>query len=1114
MKLSWVKLPGMVCGPRAGASKVGRAVSIALLLTVLGVLVFRSDSGTTVLAAPAGSAPAVKAATVDQSKILETYGQLPLSFEPNAGQTDARVKFLSRGPGYTVFLTSDEAVLALSAGSKGKNNSSGESAALPMAGFRDISQPRPQLRRSGAVLRMRLIGANKNAEVAGMEQLPGTTNYFLGKDPHDWRTNVVNYRKVGYRGVYPGVDLVYYGNQRQLEYDFVVAPGSNPAAIKVGFAGAPKMHLDDGTGDLVLSTKKGDVRFHKPVAYQMDAEESNTASPADERKHFIESSFVLDAKNHVTFQLGAYDRSKALVIDPTLGYSTYLGGTGNDYATAIAVDSTGSAYVTGYTASTNFPTTTGAFQTSCGGGTACSSTHINAFVTKLNSTGTALVYSTYLGGSVKDYGYGIALDGSGDAFIAGTTYSADFPVTAGAYQTACGGGTCTDGDIFITELNTTGSGLVYSTYLGGKSANQANAIAVDSSGNAYFTGYTRSSNYPVTAGVFQPICASCKSGFVDSYVTKLNSSGTALVYSTFLGGNNANVGYAITIDSSDNAYVTGYTYSTNFPTTAGAFQTTLNGPTGVFVTKINSTASEKVYSTYLNGSATGTSACAACGSSIAVDAEGNAYVAGLTWETNFPTTPGAFQVNYAGGFHDAFVTKFNSTGTGLIYSTYIGGSGDDGATSITLDSSGTAYVKGNTFSTNFPTTPGALSTTYTAGTDSEAFVLMLNPAGSGLNYSTYLGGVAGSEYGLATNMIALDTQVPPDIYVTGYTNSTTFPVTAGAFQSKHSGAYDGFVTQFAPSPNVGLSPALNFGNQNDGTSSAPLPITVTNTGNSTLTVSSVTITGPNAGDFSQTNNCTSNSVAPQSTCTINVTFTPSITGTENATVAVTDNAPNSPESTTLTGVGEGTGPAVTLSPTSLVFATQLVGTSSAPQNVTLTNTGAVLLTITSIATTGDFSQTNNCGTTVAVNASCTISVTFTPTTINTRTGTVAVTDNAPASPQTVTLTGTGTYVSWTPASLNFGTVPVGQSSAPQTITFTNNATTALTIKSIVPTGTDNKDFTETNNCGTSLPRKSSCSIIVTFTPTATGLRTANITASDYLGGNTTQNIPVSGTGSE
>ena len=458
---------------------------------------------------------------------------------------------------------------------------------------------------------------------------------------------------------------------------------------------------------------------------------------------------------------------------------------------------------------------------------------------------------------------------------------------------------------------------MYSTYLGGKTTNQGNAIALDSSGNAYVTGYTKSGNFPVTAGVFQPTCSSCKSAYVDAFITKINSSGTALVYSTFLGGSNADDAYAIAVDSFDNAYVTGYTYSTNFPTTPGAFQTTLGAATGVFVTKINSTASAKVYSTYLNGTGTGTSACAACGSAIAVDAEGDSYVAGLTWETNFPTTPGAYQVTYGGGFHDAFVTKFNSTGTGLIYSTYIGGSNDDGATSIQVDSSGTAYVKGNTFSSNFPATPGAFSTTFTAGLDSEAFVLLLNPSGSALDYSTFLGGVAGSEYGLATTMIALDNQVPPNIYVTGYTNSTTFPTTTGAFQTKRAAAYDGYVTKFAPSPNVGLSPGLNFGNQNDGTTSAPLTITVTNSGNSTLTVSGVNISGTNAADFKQTNTCTTSGVAPQATCAINVTFTPSISGTESATISITDNAPDSPESTTLTGVGEGTGPAVLFRPPAL-----------------------------------------------------------------------------------------------------------------------------------------------------------------------------------------------------
>jgi hypothetical protein len=1093
--------------------------TIGLTLAVLGGLILRSDSGAKVFAAQPGissatssgssqGAPvsAAQLAGAQQEKTLENYGRIPLSFEANAGQADARVKFLSRGPGYTVFLTNDETVLTLSTAKK-KPGSGGGNDALPVAAFRDTLGSRPTAPRKTAVVRMRLVGANKDAQIAGLEQQPGTTNYFLGNDPRDWRTNVANYGKVRYSSVYPGIDVVYYGNQRQLEYDFVVAPGSDPAAIKLGFSGTPA-RLDWSSGDLILKSGGLDVHFHKPVAYQMEV--SSLAASSQQQKTFVDSRFVLDAENRATFEVGTYDHSRPLVIDPTLGYSTYLGGSGADYANSIAVDSTDSAYITGYTASANFPVTPGAYQTTCAGGSCA--TNFDAFVTKLNSTGTALVYSTYLGGTGKDYGYGIAVDGSGDAFVVGTTFSSNFPTTAGVFQPACGGGACVAGDAFVTELNPTGSGLLYSTYLGGSTTNQGNAIAIDSSDNAYVTGYTKSSNFPVTAGVFQPTCASCKSALVDSFVTKLNSSGTALVYSSFLGGNNADVGYAIALDSSENAYVTGYTYSTNFPTTAGAFQTTINGPTSAFVSKINSTATALSYSTYLNGSGSATSACAACGSAIAVDAEGDAYVAGLTWETNFPTTAGAYQTAFAGGFHDGFVTKFNPTGTGLIYSTYIGGSGDDGVCAITLDASDNAYLKGNTFSTNFPTTPGAFQTVFEAGLNSMAFVTILNPAGSALNYSTYLGGT-GNEYGGATAMIAIDGATPPNIFVTGYTNSTNFPVSTGAFQPKIGGAYDGFITEFAPSPNVGLSAALNFGNQNEGTTSAPQTITVTNTGNSTLSVSSVTISGANAPDFSETNTCTTTEVAPQATCLIHVTFTPSISGTENATVNIADNAPTSPQTTTLTGVGVGSGgPAVTLSPTSLVFATQLVGTASAPQVVALTNTGTATLTITSIATTGAFSQTNNCGSSVLAGAGCTINVTFAPTTINTNSGTLSVTDNAPASPQVVTLTGTGTYVSWTPASLSFGTVNVGTSSAPQTITFTNHAASALTMKPITISGADNSDFSQTNTCGTSLPKDSSCTITVTFKPLVTGLLTADVTIQDFLGGNSTQNIPLSGTG--
>ncbi len=1084
------------------------AFVIAVTLTALSALSLSSDAGP--IPTKASTSGVQRSVPGGQNDILKTFGQLPLSFEPNAGQTGSRVKFLSRGPGYTVFLTEGEAILALTVEKEKRKQVSKRAPGFGFAPFRDALGPRPEPARENAVLRMRLIGANKTSLLSGMEPLPGTLSYFLGKDPRNWRTHVQNYSKVRYQDVYPGIDLVYYGNQGRLEYDFVAAPGSDPHAISLKFDKFSTIRLDRRSGDLVVRTAGADVHFQKPLAYQTESDEQSRGANSNQRKHLIESSFVVKADNRIAFQLGPYDHTKPLVIDPVLSYSTYLGGSANDYATAIAVDSTGSAYVTGYTSSANFPVTPSAYQTTCGGGT-CTSTTVDAFVSKLNSTGTALVYSTYLGGSGKDYGYGIAVDTSGDAFIAGATFSSNFPITSGAFQKSCGGNSCLNGDGFVTELNSTGSGLVYSTYLGGSNTNEANAIALDSSGNAYVTGYTKALNFPITPGVFQPKCSSCNTGKVDAFVSKLNSSGSALVYSTYLGGNNGDVAYAIALDSSENAYVTGYTYSTNFPTTNGAFQNKSNAYTAAFVSKINPTAAGLAYSTYLGGSATGTSACPACATGIAVDAEGNAYVVGLTWETNFPTTAGAYQTSFAGGFHDAFATKLNSTGSGVVYSTYFGGTGDDGATSVVLDSTGTAYIKGNTFSTNFPVTPGALKTAMDPTIKSDAFVTILNPSGSALNYSTYLGG-SGAEYGSATAMIAIDNLTPPDIYVTGYGNSTDFPVTQDAFQTTSGGLNDAFVVKFAPSPNVGLSPGLNFGNQNDGTTSSPLTITVTNTGNSTLNVSSVAISGTNASDFSQTNTCTAAGVAPQSTCAINVSFSPAISGVENATVTVTDDAPDTPQSTSLTGVGIGAGPAVTLSPASLVFASQLVNTTSTPQNVTLTNTGTGALSITSIATTGDFAETNNCGTSVAAGASCTISVTFTPTTINTRTGTVAVTDNAPASPQTASLSGTGTYLSWTPASLSFGNVTVGTSSTPQIITFTNHSNTALTIKSITITGLNNQDFTEANTCGSSLARQSSCTITVTFTPLAKGVRTANVTLTDFLGGSSSQNIPLSGTG--
>ena len=716
--------------------------------------------------------------TVNQQQAANAYGKLPLSFEANQGQSDSQVKFLSRGSGYSLFLTGNEAVLALK--KPGKQASHGQHL-QPAALTTRKTEPRNE-----AVLRVRLVGANATAPVAGLEELPGRSNYFIGNDPSKWRTGVPNYAKVKYANVYPGVDLIYYGNQRQLEFDLVVQPGADPKAVRLDFRAAVNgKHAAlrvNNKGDLVV----GEVIFHKPVVYQPKTNHetratTNYETPAT-HEGVIDGKFVLSGAHQVRFQIAAYDRSRPLVIDPTLAYSTYLGGSGQDFAGGIAVNAAGNAYVTGFTFSSNFPTTAGAFQTNLKGVP-------DAFVSKLNVAGSALLYSTYLGGSDFDQGVGIAVDAAGNAYVTGTTRSADFPTTPGAFQTNFSGGDVNAlvTDAFVSKLNATGSALLYSTYLGG--FDQGQGITVDASGNAYVTGIAGGPPgfFPTTPGAFQ----TTRKGGEDAFVTKLNAAGSALLYSTFMGGNNDDDGLGIAIDASRNAYVTGFTSSSDFPTTPGAFQTTFGGAGSqfnsgdAFVSKLNAAGSALVYSTYLGGpdddGARG----------IALDASGNAYVTGFTFSSNFPTTPGAFQTNFGGGngFGDAFVIKLNAAGSALLYSTFLGGNSDDFGNGIAIDTSGNAYVTGFTDSSNFPTTSDAFQTTFAL---SDAFVSKLNAAGSALLYSTYLGGKSGGP----GNGIAVDAS--GNAYIIGATESSNFPTTPGAFQTTFAGGNaDAYVSKFS-----------------------------------------------------------------------------------------------------------------------------------------------------------------------------------------------------------------------------------------------------------------------------------------------------------------------------
>jgi hypothetical protein len=1106
-----------------------------------------------------------------QSRTIQGYGKLPLSFERNQGQTDAQAKFLSRAKGYTLFLTGDEAVFSLRGTETGK-------ARLPkapaMRKSRRTSNSAPQI--PDATLRMKLVNANPAAEIAGTDELPGKSNYFLGNDPKKWRNNVPTYGKVQYSNVYPGIDLVYYGNHRQLEYDFVVAPGADPRKIQLDITGTRGIGRDK-RGDLVLRVAGREVCWRKPLVYQ----------EKDGKKQEIAGHYVIRRDNQVGFEVAKYDASRTLVIDPGLEYSTYMGGGNSDGATSVAIDGSGNAYVTGYTSSSNFPTKN-AFQKNYGGG------QDDAFVTKIDAAGTSIVYSTYLGGSDSDSAIGIAVDASGAAYVTGETTSSDFPLMHPIQKTYGGG----DEDAFVTKLDPSGSSLVYSTYLGGSLADVGDSIAVDSNGNAYVAGETGSTDFPVTRNAFQTKL----DGEYDAFVTKLDAKGTALTYSTFLGGSGNEEATSVVTDATGSAFVVGSTASTDFPTTPGAFQTqhaSDGGETDLFVTKFNATGSALVYSTYFGGNNRDDAG------GIAVDSSGRAYISGDTESTDLPVK-NAYQPKF-GGFADAFVTVFNSKGSGLIYSTYLGGPNDDYSTAIGVDGSGNAYIVGVTEG-GFPVTQDAFQGSF--GGVVDAFFSEFTAAGS-LSYSTYFGG-GGDDGGFAIAVSKSTAGPAGGILLVGQTASTDFPIrhplqrrlggTSDAFVAKFSrvplvtfsparvrfpiqklgtasqpkavtltnsgdadlhivsivasgdfsqtnncpingsmapgknckidvtftptreGTRNGYVTisddalnapQILPlsgiggAPLVSLTPSsLHFGDQTVNVTSSPETTTVTNIGNIELNITSIAITGADSSDFAESDNCR-RPILPNDSCKIAVTFTPSATGQRTANMVITDDAPNSPQNVPLSGVG--VVPTVEFNPASLTFVTQLVYSNSGKKEVTLTNTGKGILLISDLVVKGEFFQTNDCGKQVDPGAHCTITVKFHPRNKGLLNGTITVSDNAPGNPQQVPLTGTGTFVARVPSSVHFGTQPVGTRSVAKAIRLTNKGFSTVNIQSISITGTDSGDFAETNNCGTQIATGASCYIKATFKPLQKGERKAEVSVNDD-GGGSPQQIGLNGLG--
>jgi hypothetical protein len=626
------------------------------------------------------------------------FAQLPLSFEANQGQTDPQVKFLARTRDAVVFLTPTELVLSVvqPAGKQGTGD----------------SKPAPPLGTGNrARVQMRLVGANPASTIEGREPSSTTVNYYVGADPQRWRSGVPTYRRVAYRDVYPGIDVIYYGREGRLEYDFVVLPGADPKQIRLAFTGPQRLEIDS-RGDLLLHTTAGPLRYHQPIVYQ----------DVDGQRRAIDGHYVLKDHQQVGLKLARYDRQRPLVIDPYLTfanrvgtsgdganaialdrsrsiymagqavsadfapgqqsaggvdafvtkfdagglvptYSTYLGGSGDDVATGIAVipDET-AAYVTGFTTSINFPTKNPLQAANAGG--------LDAFVTKLDSTGSALIFSTYLGGSADDHGNGIAVDGTG-AYVAGDTASSNFPVKGGVQSKAAGGS-----DAFVAKLDPLGASLAYSTYLGDSGDDAASGIAVDASGAVYVVGRTRSLHFP-TSNAAQLN----NQGFMDGFVTKLDPLGSALVYSTYLGGSRDDAANAVAVDSTGAALVTGQTVSGNFPRTS-AYQTQLGGGTDAFVTKLSAGGNLMLYSTYFGGTFDDV------GNGVAVDLGGFAYVTGSTRSIDFPQSRAIQQFN-GGNFdaiQDAFLAQFDMTkgANSLLYSTFLGTASDNGCWGLDL----------------------------------------------------------------------------------------------------------------------------------------------------------------------------------------------------------------------------------------------------------------------------------------------------------------------------------------------------------------------------------------------------------------------------------------------
>jgi len=659
------------------------------------------------------------------------FGKIPLYFIPNRGQADQGALFYAKTSHYTLWLTTEGLIF-------------------------DAPKKAGDYERDAS--RLLFVNADENLKVMPLEETEHRVNYFIGDDPEEWRTDIPTFRAVLYKSIYSNIDLKVYGLEKRIEYDWVLKPGGRPEDIRFRYDRMQATRIDKA-GDLIIEGRYGRIRHRKPFSYQI----------IGGHKKEVDVGFKKNGTDEYGFRVNDYDPGYDLIIDPVvLVYSTYLGGYKSEEGRGIAVDSGGSAYVTGYTEGLNFPVKNAYQGTNFG---------YDAFITKFSASGKSLVYSTYLGGSGSDSASAIVVDKKGAVYLVGDTTSKNFP-TKNAYQKTLRGWD----DIFVTKLSPSGTSLEYSTYLGGSdndmeaSQEQGRGIAVDAGGAAYVTGSTTNTDFPLKKAYQKKL-----HGYFDIFVTKFSPSGSSLAYSTYLGGTGGEAPHSICVDGLGAAYITGGTESMDFPV-KNAYQKTRKGIYDAFVTKLSPSGTSLVYSTYLGGSGWDDS-----GSDISVDGRGAVFIIGSTNSTDFPVK-NAYQGTYGGGNRDVFVANLAPGGASLVYSTYLGGSGDDNGIALALDSRSAVIITGSTDSTNFPV-KNAYQSTYGGGWE-DVFVARLAPAGAGLDYSTYLGG-SEHEYGFA---IAVDSA--GSAYVTGMTVSPNFPLKNAIQKSLHDGA-DAFVTKIS-----------------------------------------------------------------------------------------------------------------------------------------------------------------------------------------------------------------------------------------------------------------------------------------------------------------------------